>query len=151
MILAALMMIYRSKKMFALVYFWSIGAIFAIATPDIRSAFPAYTSISFFITHYYLYFAVLYCIKYFGFRITFKDLKKAVIGITIMIILIFPLNFLLGTNFMFLKYKPISSPMDILGPWPYYIISLEVVMLVLFGLLYLPFKFRNKKILENKK
>jgi hypothetical integral membrane protein (TIGR02206 family) len=140
LVLAAFMMIFRSKKIFNLVYFWSIGAILAIATPDIRIAFPNYSNISFFVTHYYIYFAVFYCLKYFKFIITFDSLKKSFIYINGIMLVLFPLNFLLGTNYMFLKYKPISSPMDFLGPWPYYIISLEVVMIVLFTLMYLPFR-----------
>ena len=70
LILAAFMMIFRSKKLFSLVYFWSVGAILAIATPDIRIAFPDYANISFFVTHYYIYFSVFYAIKYFKFTIT---------------------------------------------------------------------------------
>ena len=144
LILAAFMMIFRSKKLFSLVYFWSVGAILAIATPDIRIAFPDYANISFFVTHYYIYFSVFYAIKYFKFTITLHSLKKAFICINGIMLVLFPLNFLIDTNYMFLKYKPISSPMDYLGPWPYYIISLEIVMIILFILMYLPFK-RNKK------
>ena len=140
LILAAFMMIFRSKKIFNLIYFWSIGAILAIATPDIRIAFPNYSNISFFVTHYYIYFAVFYALKYFKFIIIFDALKKSFIYINGIMLILFPLNFLLDTNYMFLKHKPISSPMDFLGPWPYYIISLEVVMIVLFTLMYLPFK-----------
>jgi hypothetical integral membrane protein (TIGR02206 family) len=147
LILAAIMMITRSRKLFELVYFWSIGAILAILTPDIRVAFPDYSSISFFVTHYYIYFAVFYGIKYYKFKVTFNSLKKAFIYINIIMLVLFPLNFLLDTNFMFLKHKPISSPMDYLGPWPYYIISLEIVMIILFSLMYLPFRKNRKKTL----
>lgn len=143
LVLAAFMMIFRSNKLFHLVYFWSIGAILAILTPDIRVAFPNYSNISFFITHYYIYFAVFYCLKYFKFTITFEALKKSFIYINKIMLVLFPLNFLLNTNYMFLKKKPISSPMDFLGPWPYYIISLELVMIILFTLMYLPFRKKN--------
>jgi len=137
LILAALMMIFRSNKLFHLVYFWSIGAILAITTPDIRVAFPNYSNISFFITHYYIYFALFYGLKYFKFTITFGALKKSYLYINGIMLVLFPLNFLIGTNYMFLKNKPISSPMDFLGPWPYYIISLEIIMIILFTLMYL--------------
>lgn len=147
LILAALMMIFKSNKLFNLVYFWSFGAILAIVTPDIRIAFPDYSNISFFVTHYYIYFAVFYGLKYFHFTITFNSLKKAYIYLNGIMVILFPLNFLLNTNYMFLKKKPISSPMDFLGPWPYYIISLEVVMIILFALMYLPFRKKALKTL----
>lgn len=147
LILAAIMMIFRSNKIFNLVYFWSIGAILAIMTPDIRIAFPNYSNISFFMTHYYIYFAVFYGLKYFRFTITFNALKKAYIYINGIMLVLFPLNFLWNTNYMYLKGKPISSPIDFLGPWPYYIISLEVVMIILFTLMYLPFRKKALKTL----
>jgi len=145
MILAAFMMIFRSKKIFNVVYFWSIGAILAIATPDIRIAFPNYSNISFFLTHYYIYFAMFYGLIHFKFSITFDSLKKSFIYINGIMLVLFPLNFLLDTNYMFLKKKPIASPMDFLGPWPFYIISLEVVMIILFTLMYLPFRKKTLK------
>ena len=144
LILAALMMIFRSQKMFNLVYFWSVGAIFAILTPDIREAFPDYSSISFFVTHYFIYFSVFYGFKYFKFTITFNSLKKALLYLNLIMAVLFPLNYLLKSNYMFLRFKPISSPMDYLGPWPYYIISLEIAMFIFFGSMYLPFRKKNK-------
>jgi len=147
MILAAFMMIFRSKKIFNVVYFWSIGAILAIATPDIRIAFPNYSNISFFLTHYYIYFAMFYGLIHFKFSITFDSLKKSFIYINGIMLVLFPLNFLLNTNYMFLKKKPISSPMDFLGPWPFYIISLEIVMIIFFTLMYLPFRKKTLKTL----
>lgn len=44
-------------------------------------------------------------------------------------------------NYMFLKAKPVNgSLLDILGPYPWYIISLEVVAFVIFVVLWLVFK-----------
>jgi len=33
---------------------------------------------------------------------------------------------------------PTASLLDVLGPWPWYILSLEVVGFLMFGVLYLP-------------
>ena len=144
LILAGIMMITRSKKIFPLVYFWSIGAIFALATPDVFIAFPNPQNISFFLTHIYIYVSMGYAIKYFGFKINFTDFKKAFIYINMIMFVLFFLNLLIGSNYMFLRYPAPKSPMEILGPWPYYIIGLEVSMLILFTLFYLPFRKRKK-------
>jgi hypothetical integral membrane protein (TIGR02206 family) len=144
MILAAIMMITKSRKIFPLVYFWSIGAIFAIVTPDVFFAFPNPQNISFFITHFYIYFSIGYAIKYFGFSIDIKDYKKAFIYLNIIMFILFFLNLLIGSNYMFLRHVAPKSPMELLGPWPYYIISLEVVMVILFTAMYLPFRKRKK-------
>ena len=42
---------------------------------------------------------------------------------------------------MFLRAKPVTgSALDLLGPWPWYILSVEGMGLALFLLLYLPFR-----------
>jgi len=143
MILAALMMILKSRKIFPLVYFWSIGAIFAILTPDVFYAFPNPQNISFFITHFYIYFSIAYGIKYFGYSINFADFKKAFVYLNGIMFALFFLNLLIGSNYMFLRYPAPNSPMELLGPWPYYIISLEVVMVILFSILYYPYRKKN--------
>lgn len=55
--------------------------------------------------------------------------------------IVFPLNFIHpDMNYMFLKHAPLGgSLIDLLGPWPWYILSLVGVALVLFVIAYLPY------------
>jgi hypothetical integral membrane protein (TIGR02206 family) len=44
-----------------------------------------------------------------------------------------------GANFMFLLHKPeAASPLDAMGPWPWYLLGGALAGLVLFWLLWLP-------------
>lgn len=147
MVLAGIMMITRDKRIFPLVYFWSIGVPLALATPDVFYTFPNPQNISFFITHFYIYFSVFYGFKYFGFKINFEGLKKAFIYLNVIIVILFFLNLLIGSNYMYLRSPAPKSPMEILGPWPYYIIGLEITMIILFALMYFP--HRNSKKQKN--
>ncbi|MFM1793486.1 MAG: hypothetical protein RLZZ252_1840, partial [Bacteroidota bacterium] len=45
-------------------------------------------------------------------------------------------NWLIGANYMFLAQKPDAENPLIIGDWPYYIIGLEVVVIVHFYLFY---------------
>jgi uncharacterized membrane protein YwaF len=46
---------------------------------------------------------------------------------------------------MFLKHPPLGgSLIDLLGPWPWYLLSLMGVALVLFVLAYLPYAISDK-------
>ena len=58
---------------------------------------------------------------------------------------IFILNRILGSNYLFLSSKPPAATLlDYLGSWPWYILSMEAIGLILVVLMYLPFHFRRK-------
>jgi hypothetical integral membrane protein (TIGR02206 family) len=56
------------------------------------------------------------------------------------------INAVLGSNYLFIAHKPDAQTLlDVLGPWPWYILSMEVIGLVVFVLLYLPFWLRPSR------
>ena len=70
---------------------------------------------------------------------SYRDVWVAAIALFCYALVVLPLNFLLGTNYGFLARKPeIGSLLDYLGPWPWYIASIEGIAIVAFHLFYLP-------------
>jgi hypothetical integral membrane protein (TIGR02206 family) len=148
-VLAAFLMINRSYLLYELVYFWGLGgAIQALLTPDIGIySFPHYRFFQFFASHGLLIFASLYMTWIGGMRPTHKSIWK-VMGITnIYLVFIAGFNVLVDGNYLFICYKPENgSIMDVMGPWPWYILVLEGVALVSFYLYYLPFALNDLRI-----
>ncbi len=146
LILVIIGMIFPSKSLFQIIFYWSLGAVAAILFPDSRVAFPNFVGISFFLTHFYIIFVVLYQLIFLGYRPTLKGLAGSFVCINIFAGIVFKINQILGTNYMYINYKPaFQSPLDLFGPWPHYIIIVEIIYIVLGIICYLPFKKRHFK------
>lgn len=146
LIIAILTMLTKSQKLFQLTYYWCLGALFAVITPDIKYSFPHPLTLSFYITHFYLLFAAIYGILFFNFKPTFKGWVNAFITLNIFAFVIFFINKKLGTNYLYVNRIPnFSSPLDYFGQWPYYIIVVEVIYLILTYGIYYPFRRKTYK------
>ena len=146
LIIAILTMLTKSQKLFQLTYYWCLGALFAVITPDIKYSFPHPLTLSFYITHFYLLFAAIYGILFFNFKPTFKGWVNAFITLNIFAFVIFFINNKLGTNYLYVNRIPnFSSPLDYFGQWPYYIIVVEIIYLILTYGIYYPFRRKTYK------
>ena len=57
-----------------------------------------------------------------------------------------PVNHVLDTNYLFIAYKPLTpSLLDWLGPWPWYLLTLQPVIVVVMALCYLPFWWSDRR------
>ena len=148
--LGAIALVTRWRLPSELVYFWGIGAtVQALVTPaGLYENFPHPTFFVFFVHHGCIVIAALYVVV--GRRdyprpgavwraMLWSQVYFAVAGIA---------NMLSGTNYAFLCSKPTGtgSLLDLMGPWPWYLVGLEIAALITFSLLYLPFHFRNLRV-----
>ena len=145
-VLGAFALINRSYLLYELVYFWGLGgAIQALLTPDIGAfGYPHYRFFQFFVSHGTLIFASLYMTWVSGLRPTHRSIWK-VWGITnIYMVFIAGFNWITNGNYLFICHKPEGgSIIDVLGPWPWYVLVLEGVALVSFYIYYLPFAAKD--------
>ena len=145
--LCCYMIITKQKFVFEVVYFLGIGgATQALLTPELFYDFPHFRFMQFFIAHIAIIISILYMIWVEKYRIYFSSIWKAYVSLQVIALLVFFLNRWSGGNYMFLANKPLNpSLIDFLGPYPWYILSLEVVVLLIFFILYLPFGIKAKK------
>src|SRR5699024_10021654 len=106
---------------------------------------PQYRYVQFFADHTMLMLAPLLLIWLYDFTITLKSVWKSFFALNIIAACIFFVNQMINANYMFLLHKP-STPsiLDVLGPYPFYLLILEGIALGIFILLYLPFRKRTR-------
>ena len=144
-ILSIFMMFFHSEVLFQPVYFWSIGAFFAILMPDIRDGMSNFASQSFFITHFFILFSTAYAFVHFRFRPTKAGFLCSFLLLVTLAFIMYFVNNKLGTNFLYVNHPPVTkSLMDFMGPWPYYIFSIAGIDIAISFFMYLPFR-KNKK------
>jgi hypothetical integral membrane protein (TIGR02206 family) len=114
------------------------GCLQALFTPDLEEIFPHYYSIRYWVVHLGLIQSMLYAIVVYGFRPSWQGIFKCAVFLNVYALCMIPINWLLDTNFLYLRHPAPGSIMTKLGPWPEYLYGLEVLMLVLFTVVYLP-------------
>jgi hypothetical integral membrane protein (TIGR02206 family) len=149
-ITAGFALVTRRPLLCALTYFWGLAAtVQALITPAISVGFPNAAFFMFFIQHFGVVAAALYLPLVEGWRpegplwraptVVFAWSMVYLGGVMIV-------NRLLGSNFAFATRPPDNpSLIDHLGPWPWYLVSLMGIALVLFFLLALPLSRRQAK------
>jgi hypothetical integral membrane protein (TIGR02206 family) len=151
--LTAYMLWKKNYKLFEVLYFWALaGALQAYLTPELYYGPDHFRYYQFFIGHGLIIIAPLFMCFVHQYRPTFHSLKKAFIYINVYALFVYFVDVLVDGNYLLLRHKPTTaSILDFLGPWPYYILVLEFVAILLFSLLYLPFISikRNTKNIES--
>ena len=144
--LAGFMLIFKIRPIYEFAYFIGIGgAMQALLTPEAGIyGFPHFRIFQTLISHGLLITATIYMTTVEGFRPTWKSFWRVLIGLNIYAALIYPINVLLGSDYLFINGKPATaSLLDALPPWPYYLIFMEILLVVVFLILYLPFLIRD--------
>jgi len=145
-VLSAVLLVTKKEQIYEIVYFWGFGgALQALMTPDIGPfSYPHYRFFQFFVSHGAIVTATVYATFILGYRPFFRSIVKVFVITNIYMIFIAVFNYLFDGNYLFICHKPeTASLIDYLGPWPYYILSLEVVGLISFLIYYSPFAIRD--------
>ncbi len=142
-LLVAIVLLWTGNRhLIDFVFFAGIcGAIQAIATPVLDLGFPHFRYFHFFYTHIGIILTALYFTWMKGYRPSFKGVMKTVVALNLLLPLLFLVNSLFQGNYMFLREKPYNgSLLDFLGPYPWYILSLEGVAFIMFTCFWFGFR-----------
>jgi hypothetical integral membrane protein (TIGR02206 family) len=146
MFLAWFMLVFKNYRLYEFVYFLGIaGAFQALLTPTLGMyGFPHFRFFQIFIAHGLLLTSGIYMTTVEGFRPTWRSLLRVAIGINIYILLVGLVNQAIGSNYLFIAYKPATaSLLDLLPAWPWYILWMQIIGLGMCLILYLPFATKD--------
>lgn len=133
---------------FVLTYCWGLVlSSQALITPDIGTAkegapdFPHHLFVTFFTLHVLVVWAAIYLTWGRGMRPGWRDYRFAVIVTVAWAAFTLAFNAITGTNYGYLNRKPpTASLLDVLGPWPVYLMVEVTIVLVVWALMTWPWQ-----------
>ncbi|WP_296382298.1 TIGR02206 family membrane protein [Winogradskyella sp.] len=140
----------RKYWMFEILIFWIIGGTLqAVITPDITDGFPSFDYFRYWIAHLGILVIIFYFIFVFKMKPNWKSVFKSFLALQVYVVLMMVLNYFLDANYFYLNEKPKSaSLLDYFGEWPYYILVVQLIIIPLFLIIYLPFYLLERRSLS---
>lgn len=141
-VVTALALWLRRQLLVELAYFWGLsGSLIAVLTPDLPQHWPSFPYLQYYAGHGAAIAAAAFLVFGLGIRpapwaplrvLALTALLAGVIG---------AVDAATGGNYMYLRAKPAvgPTPLDLFGPWPWYLIPAVATAVLAVALLQLPF------------
>jgi len=145
-ILSGIVLITRNQILYELLFFWGIsGGYISIVTPEFTLGMQGWLFLDYYISHGGIIFSALYCTFIFRMRPSKGSWLKIFLWSQLFLPIVGLLNFLLGSNYMYINSPPEVENPFVIGEAPFHLIGFELAGLLHFWLLSLPFrKYYNK-------
>jgi hypothetical integral membrane protein (TIGR02206 family) len=123
-------------------YFWGTGGVLqATLTPDLAGSFPSLDFIMFFWSHGVTLVAIVFLVAMRDFKPRRGSVTRMMIALNIYGLVVGATDAVTGWNYGYLCQKPLEpSLLNFLGPWPWYLLSLELIACLIFLILDLPWR-----------
>ncbi|PYY01820.1 MAG: TIGR02206 family membrane protein [Acidobacteria bacterium] len=139
--LAIYSLLFLRQRPFELAYYWGLGAAMAVLTPDLLGPLRSASSVNFFLRHGGTIVAVLYLICSNQLRPSPRSWRLAFFRLNLYAVLVACFDFFFGTNYLYLRNKPASaSLLNAMGQWPIYILGADLLALIIFLAMAMPFR-----------
>lgn len=130
-IISIIVLFTRKQWMYEWVLFLAIPSGFhSILTPELTKGVSDWFYFEYYFVHAGLIFVPLFLTIAMDMKTRVDAWWKTLLRVQIPVVLIMPFNFLIDSNYMFLKAKPLVDNPLLIGEWPTYIIFLELIMVV---------------------
>ena len=137
-------LVFRRQTAYEIAYFWGlVGATNAVVTPQLELGYPQYRFFQYFIAHGGIVAAALFATWSLGMRPTARSVLRVFVLLNVLAIVLIGVNLMLESNYMFLCQPPDTKSPFFFLPWPWYLLFLDGIALVLFYVLFIPFLRRK--------
>ncbi|WP_454197229.1 YwaF family protein [Nocardia sp. Marseille-Q1738] len=139
----------HSRWAYALTYYWCLTlSTQALASPALHSPdFPHYEFLAFWAIHLVVVWAAIYLTWGIGMHPDWRSYRIAVTVTMVWTAVTFVFNAIADTNYGFVNGKP-STPslLDVLGPWPWYLVTVAVLLLAVWALMTWPWTRHRRTV-----
>ncbi len=145
--LSAPLLSITKKLVYYEVFFFLVlaGTLQSVITPD-EYNYLNFPFFRYWFVHAGLVIFMMYATFVYKMKPTIKSVGKSFLGMQIYMLLMFVLNYFLGSNYFYTNRKPDAATLlDLLGDWPQYVFVVELIVIPYFLLIYLPFYLTRKK------
>ena len=137
----------KNQKLFEFLFycgFW--GGLMAILTAQINDYDGSYFKyIQYYQSHGTIIMIPLFMLLHLDYKLSKFSWLKVLVTLNVIMLIIMPLNLLIGSNYMYLSEAPnIKNPL-VFGEWPFYILNWEFFILILFFLTFKCFQLIKRK------
>lgn len=148
--LAVWALLTRHRTAVQLLYYWGLVLVpLAIATPSLEQGFPDPRYFMFWGMHFLSVWAAVYLTFGLGERPSWRGFRVTVVATLAWALAVMAFNGLTGTNYGYFNRKPsVATPLDLLGPWPTYVVVEMAIILAVFALITWPWTVRERARVE---
>lgn len=145
---AAVVALWTRRRFFVgLTYFWGLTLTTqAMITPALTSDFPDPKFLGFWGMHVLIVWAAIFLAWGLGHSPHWPDWRRTVLATLVWLVGVYTFNVLAGTNYGFVNAKPgRGSALDLLGPWPTYVVVEIMLVATIWGLMTLPWESARER------
>jgi hypothetical integral membrane protein (TIGR02206 family) len=139
----------RKQGLFDFVFYTGIiGGIMSVLTPQMNGFDGSdFSYLEYYVRHVLIFLMPLYMLQNLNIRPSKYSVLRSFGILNILLIIVMPLNFYLGSNYMYLAEPPQANNPLIIGVWPYYLLWFELFIIILMSIFYglSAIKFDTKK------
>lgn len=144
-ILAVVALATRKPMVTQVLYYWGLVLVpLAIATPSLEQEFPDPRYFMFWGMHFLSTWAAVYLTFGLAMQPSWRGFRVTVLVTLAWALAVMAFNALTGTNYGYFNRKPaVATPLDLLGPWPWYVLAEMAIILAVFVLITWPWTRRT--------